>query len=95
MTDGAQQPLSQDLSGKVRAGRPTTSPTSEDRATYALASRRVTKRGWNFSPLSSEAAREDGGTEAAREGGGAEASRGGPSAAAREDDWLCDWCPLV
>jgi hypothetical protein len=69
----------------VREGRPTTSPTSEYRATYALASRCVTKRGWHFFPLSSEAARED---------GGAEASRGGPSAAAREDDWLCD-CPLV
>ena len=95
MTDGAQ-PLLQDLSGKVRAGRPTTSPMSEDRATYALASRCVTKRGWNFFPLSSEAAREDGGTEVSREDGGAEASRGGPSAAAREDDdWLCDSCPLV
>ena len=50
----------------MRAGRPTTSPTSEDRATYALASRCVTKRGWNFFPLSSEATREDGGTEVAR-----------------------------
>ena len=46
--------------------------------------------------MSSEAAREDGGTEVSREDGGAEASRGGPSAAAREDDdWLCDSCPLV